>query len=177
MILELYCKFSWERHPHPMLYGRVFLIPSTDKHPNDWRVEDVNKLDIHLWAETRKALKEIIQTNQFKEIRPKKNNELALAGAIVELRNHLNRNIFALEKRFKEDFQNDFVEEVKNTFDFDFMVKLQEAVNEDEKTIQEAFDEIEAHGNSDLKFMMMRQSKKILQLRVKEKRLCYNLRQ
>ena len=51
------------------------------------------------------------------------------------------------------------MEEVKKTFYFDFMVQLQEDINEEEKTIQETYDEMDRHGNTDLKFMMLRQSK------------------
>ena len=47
----------------------------------------------------------------------------------------------------------------KKTFNFDFMVKLQEDIFEEDKTVQEAYDEVERHGNSDIKFMMIRQSK------------------
>ena len=39
------------------------------------------------------------------------------------------------------------------------MVKLQEDIFEEDKTVQEAYDEVERHGNSDIKFMMIRQSK------------------
>ena len=113
------------------MYGKV--RKSKGKLGNDWLEEDVNKLDIHLWAETWKALKEILQSNQYKEIKLEKNTDIELAEAIVELRNHLNRNIFALEQRFKGDFQNDFVQEVKQPFDYDFMVQLQEDINEEEK--------------------------------------------
>ena len=73
------------------------------------------KLDEHLWAETRKALIEIITKQTYKNIKLKKSDDLALAVAVVELRNHLNRNIFALEERFKEDFNSDFVQDVKDT--------------------------------------------------------------
>ena len=88
---------------------------SSDKHLNDWDGTDIDKLDEHLWAETRRALQQIIKTNTYKDIKLKKKDKLALAIAIVELRNHLNRNIFALEERFKEDFNNDFVKEVNDS--------------------------------------------------------------
>ena len=39
------------------------------------------------------------------------------------------------------------------------MVKLQEDIFEEDKTVQEAYDEVERHGNSDIKLMMIRQSK------------------
>ena len=39
------------------------------------------------------------------------------------------------------------------------MVKLQEDIFEEDKTVQEAYDEVERHGNPDIKFMMIRQSK------------------
>ena len=38
------------------------------------------------------------------------------------------------------------------------MVKLQEDIFEEDKTVQEAY-EVERHGNPDIKFMMIRQSK------------------
>ena len=132
---------------------------SSDKHPNDWDQTDINKLDEHLWAETRKALQQIITTNTYKDIKLKMKDNLALAVAIVELRNHLNRNIFALEERFKEDFNSDFVQEVKDAFDFNYMIKLKEDLEDEEKTEVEAYDELEDHGNSALKFLMLRQSK------------------
>ena len=82
-----------------------------------------------------------------------------MAVAIVVLRNHLTRNIFALEDRFKEEFNSDFVEEVKDSFDFNYMVDLKEQVEDSDKTLQEAFDEVEEHGNSAVKFLLLRQSK------------------
>ena len=81
----------------------------SNKHPNDWDESDVLKLDEHLWAETRKALIEIITKQTYKNIKLKKSDDLALAVAVVELRNHLNRNIFALEERFEAYFSSDFV--------------------------------------------------------------------
>ena len=59
----------------------------------------------------------------------------------------------------------DFVEENKNTFDFDYMVKLQEDVFEEDKTVQEAYDEVERHDNTDIKFMMIRNSKESFKAR------------
>ena len=53
----------------------------------------------------------------------------------------------------------DFVEEIKNTFYFDYMVNLQEYIFEEDKTVQNAYDEVERHGNTDIKFMMIIQSK------------------
>lgn len=131
---------------------------ASEKHPNNWTETDAEALDEHLWAETRRALVEVIGKNEYKGIQLKTKNDLALASSIVELRNHLNRNIFALEKRFKEDFQNDFVDEVKASFDFDYMVDLHEALKDESKTVLEVTDEIEEHGNSALKFLMLRQS-------------------
>ena len=130
-----------------------------DKHPNDWDESDVMKLDQHLWAETRKALLEIVTSNTYKEVKLKRKDKLALAVAIVELRNHLSRNTHALEERFKDDFNSDFVENVKDSFDFNYMNDLKEAVDDNEKTELEAYDEIEVHGNDALKFLMLRQSK------------------
>ena len=63
------------------------------------------------------------------------------------------------KKGFKEDFPIDHVEEILNTFNFDYMVKLQEVIFEEDKTVQEAYDEVKRHGNSDIKLMMIRQSK------------------
>ena len=39
------------------------------------------------------------------------------------------------------------------------MVKLQEDNFEEDETVQEAYDEVERHGNADIKIMMIRQSK------------------
>ena len=39
------------------------------------------------------------------------------------------------------------------------MVKLQEHIFEEDKTVLEAYDEVERQGNPDIKFMMIRQSK------------------
>ena len=39
------------------------------------------------------------------------------------------------------------------------MVKLQEDIFEEDKTVQEAYDEVKRHGNPDIKFMMIIQSK------------------
>ena len=127
-------------------------------HPDDWREDDIKEMDEHLLAETRSGLLEIVQTLTFKGIKLKRNDKLDIAVAIVELRNHLNRNIFALEERFKEDFDSEFVEEVKDSFDFNWMITLKEEVDENDKCIEEAFDEVNDHGNEALKFIMNRQS-------------------
>ena len=58
-----------------------------------------NKIRSH--RNNNKANKQKYQT--------KKSDNLALAVAVVELRNHLNRNIFALEERFEAYFNSDFV--------------------------------------------------------------------
>ena len=77
----------------------------------------------------------------------------------MELRNHLNRNIFALEEIFKNDFESDFVDEVKYTFDFNWMIELKESITNETKSMTQAFDEVEIHGNSTLEFLLLRQSK------------------
>ena len=38
----------------------------SDRHPDDWTSDDLDKLDDHLWVETKKAIKEIIETNPVK---------------------------------------------------------------------------------------------------------------
>ena len=108
------------------------------------------------WMNTRKALFEIVQTNTYKGIQLKQKDKLALAVAIVELGNHMNRNIFALEDRFKYDLESDFVTEVKDSFDFDWMVDLKESIKDETKSMAEAMDEVEMHGNSALKFLLLR---------------------
>ena len=50
------------------------------------------------------------------------------------------------------------MEEVKDSFDFKYMLDLKEQVKEDDKTLQEALDEVEEHGNSAVKFLLLRQS-------------------
>ena len=45
------------------------------------------------------------------------------------------------------------------------MVKLQEDVFEEDKTAQEAYDEVERHDNTDIKCMMIRQSKEFYKAR------------
>ena len=48
---------------------------NSDMHPNDWLEQDVNKLDIHLWAKTQKARKKkFCKENQYKEIKLEKKN-------------------------------------------------------------------------------------------------------
>jgi hypothetical protein len=39
------------------------------------------------------------------------------------------------------------------------MVKLQEDIFEEDKTVHEAYDEVKRHGNQDIKFTMIIQSK------------------
>jgi hypothetical protein len=74
----------------------------SDKHPDNWDETDINKLDDHLMNETKKGLSEIIKENTYKGIEINRETELDMAVAIVELRNHLTGNIFALEDRFKD---------------------------------------------------------------------------
>ena len=67
------------------------------------------------------------------------------------LDDHLNRNISALDSRFKHDFDSKFVKEVKEAFDFNYMIDIMDDVNDDLKKSQEAFDIIKDHGNSSIK--------------------------
>ena len=90
----------------------------SDKHPDNWTSDDLDKLDDHLWVETKKAIKEIVETKSYKEVVLKRNDKEDIGIAVVELRNHLNRNIFALTEHFDHDFYSDFIQEVKDVFDF-----------------------------------------------------------
>ena len=117
------------------------------KHPDNWLEEDLDLMDDHLWVEIRKALKEIIETKTYKKVSLKKRNKEEIGIAIVELRNHLHRNISALDERFKHDFDSKFVENVKDAFDFNYMIDIMEEVNDKVKSSEEAYTEVEEHGN------------------------------
>ena len=129
------------------------------KHPDNWLEEDIDLMDDHLWVESRKALKEIIKTKTYKKVSLKKRNKEEIGIAIVELRNHLHRNISALDERFKHDFDSKFVQDVKDAFDFNYMIDIMEEVNNKEKTSEEAFVEVETHGNNAVKSLLLTQSK------------------
>ena len=101
----------------------------SDRHPDNWTSGDLDKLDDHLWVETKKAIKEIIETKSYKEVALKRNDKEDIGAAVVELRNHLNRNILALTERFKHDFDSDFIQEVKDVFDFNYMMDVMDEVN------------------------------------------------
>ncbi len=128
------------------------------KHPSDWTVDDIKNLDELNWAETRKGLAQIVANNSYKGVDLEAHDEMALTKGIVELRNHLTRNVFALDKRFKNDFDNDFVQEVKDTFDLNWMLELKGQLEDELITINEANDIAEEKGISSLKFLMLRQS-------------------
>ena len=83
---------------------------------------------------------------------------MAFAKGIVELRNHLTRNVFALDKRFKEDFDSEFIQEVKDTLDINWMIESREQIEDEVITRNEANDIVEDKGKSALKFLMLRQS-------------------
>ena len=129
------------------------------KHPANWTLDDLENLDDHLWFETRKALTEIIESKTFKSVKLRKEAKQDIGIAVVEMRNHLQRNVFALQKRFEQDFDSNFVSEVKEAFDFNFMIGLVDDIDEKNKSQQEVFDVIEEHGNDAIKALILRKSK------------------
>ena len=131
----------------------------SDKHPDNWRTEDIEKMDDHLWVETRKALKEIVENKAYKNVALNRINPEEIGIAIVELRNHLDRNISALKNRFKHDFDSEFVQEVKDAFDFNYMIDIMEEVNVNEITSEQAYEEIKIHGNNAIKALLKRKNK------------------
>ena len=127
----------------------------TAKHPEDWTSDDIEKFDELNWAELRKGLNEIKATKTFKTIKltNTKREEMAVSKAVVELRNHLKRNIDALDRRFKNDFDSDFVEQVKDTLDLNWLLDLKTKIDDKTVTETEANDIAHEKGLSSLKFL------------------------
>jgi hypothetical protein len=129
------------------------------KHPDNWNLDDLESLDDHLWCETKKALAEIITSKTFKTVKLRKEDKQDIGIAVVELRNHIKRNVFALQKRFEHDFDSKFVREVKDAFDFNFMIGLVDDFDEEKISQQEVIDVIDEHGNDAIRALIRRKSK------------------
>ena len=110
----------------------------SNRHPDNWTSYDLDKLDDHFWVWTKKAIKEIVETKSYKEVTFKQNDKDDIQIAVVEPRNLLNRNIFALKERFKHDFDSDFIQDVKDVFDFNYMMEVMDEVNNKIITVREA---------------------------------------
>ena len=67
------------------------------KNPSEWNLEDIENLDEHLWENLRNALMEIVTTKKYKGEKLYTDDQLAIAKGIVELRNHITKNIASLE--------------------------------------------------------------------------------
>ena len=65
-----------------------------------------------------------------------------------------------MKKRFKGDFDNDFVDEIRDVLDLNYMLEMKSEIENNEKTYESCLEEIESKGNSALTFLQLRQSKK-----------------
>lgn len=134
---------------------------SDRKHPSDWTVDDLEDLDILLWANLKDALNQILEENSFKKVKLHDDDEkFGIAKAIVEMRNHLQMFIQFLDQRFENDFDSEFVQEVKDVLDLNYMLDMKIEIDNNEKTYESCIEEIEEKGNSALTFLLLRQSKK-----------------
>ena len=134
----------------------------SDKHPCDWTEDDLEAMDILLLANLKAALKEIITENQFKGVKLHDGEDgMGIAKAVIELRNYLNRLIESLERRFKEDFDNDFVKEIKDGLDLNYMQDMKEKLDNNDVTYEHCMNKIEHEGNRAMLSLMERQSVKL----------------
>ena len=101
---------------------------------------------------------EIKTSNTYKGIEIHKTDNDGLARGIVELRNHLIRNVTALDQIFKHDFDSEFIQEVKDSLDFNWMIDLKDKLYNNLVTSNEVNNIIDDRGNSALTFLMLRQS-------------------
>ena len=69
----------------------------------------------------------------------------------------MNTNIFALAEQFKHDFDSDVLYEVKDVFDFNYMMGVMDEVVNESISVQDALDQVELHRNASLEFVLLRQ--------------------
>ena len=66
----------------------------------------------------------------------------------------MNTNIFALAEQFKHDFDSDVLYEVKDVFDFNYMMDVMDEVVNESISVQEALDQVLLHGNVSRAFII-----------------------
>ena len=152
----------------------------------DCQLSDFEVLDKHLFSNLKTSLTDILTTGKFRnepfaksfsEWRVSK--EEAPKQAVQDLIEYLTKLINSLESRFKGDFNSKFIQEVKDVFDFNFMISL--ANEEDQVNVKT---KLKDHGVESLKKLIQREAanKKsyerealILSQYNSFKEFCYNL--
>ena len=117
-------------------------------------------MDTHLFSNFQGAVNDILTTGKFRN-EPfarsfsglRETKEEAPKKAVEDLLEYLQKLTKSLESRFKQDFSSKFNQEVKDVFDFNFMVGLSH--EQDENKIKSY---LQKHGIESLKKLIKRES-------------------
>ena len=123
---------------------------------------DFKVLDAHLFSNLQAAVTDILTTGKFRN-EPfaksfsywKVTKEEAPKKALEDLLEYIEKLTSSLESRFKKEFNSDFIKEMKNVFDFNFMIGL---VNDGDVTHKKMV--VMEHGVDSLKKLIKRESPK-----------------
>ena len=146
----------------------------------DWTLAEVNNLDSHLWANLKTTCKDIFVNETFRgEVlddygkRPRVTRQTTLdeftisseggvcspgtVKALKEIASYNRGLIDALEERFSDDFENPFVQEMKDVLDFNFMLELGSKLKADLETYESTLATVKAHGMESLRKLVEKQ--------------------
>ena len=146
----------------------------------DWTIEDVEKLDGHLWENLKKTLTDIIQNNKF---RGEELNDFHVRGRVTrqsriteflieeeggtckpgivkglkEIKSYCNDLVNALKERFEDNFKDPFIKEIMDVLDFNLMLDLENDMKNQTETFEGCLAKVKEHGNESLKKILKRQ--------------------
>ena len=156
----------------------------TDEKPfKDWTIDDVEKLDGHLWENLKKTLTDIMMNEKF---RGEELNDFHVRGRVTrqsrmtefliteeggickpgivkglkEVKSYCSNLVDALKDMFEDDFKDPFIKEIKSVLDFNFMLDLEQDIKQETETFEGCLAKVKKHGNESLKKICQRQNSK-----------------
>ena len=129
----------------------------------------MDKLDEHLWANLKVVLKNILSTGKFRgeelddyptrtrvtrqslmdEHLTVEDGGVCSPGMVKGLKQVINYNtklVESLRERYKAEFDNPFYEDIKDVLDLNFMLELENKLEENDETYQGCLEIVEKHG-------------------------------
>lgn len=154
---------------------------SDGKEFKDWSMEEVEKLDDHLWENLKNTLKDMIKNNTFRgeklddyHVRGRVTRQSRMTEFLIqqeggickpgivkglkEIKSYCSNLIDALKDRFDDDFKDPFIQEIKDVLDFNFMLDLEQDIKQETETVDGCFEKVKEHGNESLRKIIKRQN-------------------
>ena len=148
----------------------------------DWTEADVDKLDEHLWANLKVTLKDIFVTGKFRgeemddfptrtritrqslmdeHVTKEGGGECSpgIVKGLEQVKKYNKKLVEALKERFESDFADPFIVDIKDVLDFNFMLDLENSLEENTETYQGCIEIVRNHGIEALDRILERQHK------------------